>query len=421
MTRDAADALTPDFACTLCGCVCDDLTIRVRGNRVVEAERACAIARPWLLAQTTEAGAVPALVGAAPAELSDACAEAARLLKLARSPAIYGLSRSSTDGQRAAVELADRLGATIDTSASVGHAPSILALQQVGESTCSLGEVRQRADLVVYWGSDPDATHPRHRERYTPPGVATVVVGASPNATAGTGVTQFIEMPPGGDFVALWGLRLLVAGHAVPDADPQLVELAGRLTAARWRVVFFGAGLVQTALAHRSVEALLQLVRDLNASGRAYARRMRRYGDVAGADSVLAWQTGYPFGVNLAAGYPRYCPGEFTVPQMLERGEIDALVLVGSETLAGFPEAALRRLADIPVVALDPPGVLPPVAPAVRFNTATYGVHRGGTAYRLDEIPIPLRPVLPTHLPTDAEVLLGVLGALGEDDDVLPG
>ena len=421
MSGDLAETITEDFACTGCGCVCDDLTIRVRGDRVVEAGRACALARPWLLAQSTEAGQHPAFVGGAAVELSEACAEASRLLKLARSPAVYGLSRSTTDGQRAAVALADRLGATIDTSASVGHAPSILALQQVGESTCSLGEVRQRADLVLYWGSDPDLTHPRHRERYTPPGVETVIVGASPNVTAETGVAQFVEMPPGGDFVALWTLRMLVAGHAVPGADARLVELAARLRSARWRVVFFGAGLVQAPLAHRSVEALLQLVRDLNADGRAYARRMRRYGDVAGADSVLAWQTGYPFGVNLAAGYPRYCPGEFTVPQMLERGEIDALVLVGSETLAGFSDAALGALADIPVVALDPPGVTPPVPPMVRFQTATYGVHRTGTAYRLDEIPIPLRAVLPTHLPTDAEVLLGVLGALGEDDDVLPG
>jgi len=51
--------------------------------------------------------------------------------------------------------LADRLGATIDTTASEGHAPSILALQQFGESTCSFGEIRTDQTLVIYWGSDP--------------------------------------------------------------------------------------------------------------------------------------------------------------------------------------------------------------------------------------------------------------------------
>ncbi|MFO0999787.1 MAG: hypothetical protein U0936_05600 [Planctomycetaceae bacterium] len=40
--------------------------------------------------------------------------EAARLIRKARAPLFFGLSRSSTDGQRAVCELADRIGATID-------------------------------------------------------------------------------------------------------------------------------------------------------------------------------------------------------------------------------------------------------------------------------------------------------------------
>jgi formylmethanofuran dehydrogenase subunit B len=43
---------------------------------------------------------------------------------------IYGMSRSS-------------------------HAPSVMAIQEVGESTCTLGEVKNRADLVIFWGSNP--------------------------------------------------------------------------------------------------------------------------------------------------------------------------------------------------------------------------------------------------------------------------
>ena len=82
-------------------------------------------------------------------------------------PLIWGLSRSSTGGQRAAVLLADRIGANVDTTASVCHGPSIMAIQQVGESTCSLGEVRNRADLVIFWGADPATSHPRHFERYS--------------------------------------------------------------------------------------------------------------------------------------------------------------------------------------------------------------------------------------------------------------
>ena len=39
-----------------------------------------------------------------------------------------------------------------------------------------------------------------------------------------------------------------------------------------------------------------------------------------GADNVLTWQTGYPFAVSLARGYPRFGPGEYTATDVLGRG-----------------------------------------------------------------------------------------------------
>src|ERR1700684_751257 len=155
-----------DVACTVCGCVCDDLTITVENNRITRAEKACVLAEPWFLSQNT-VRLPTAQISGKTASVDDALGCAAEILKQARSPLIYGLSRSTTEGQRAAVALADRLGATIDTTATTGHAPSLMALQQVGESTCTLGEIKNRADLVIFWGSDPATTHPRHLERYS--------------------------------------------------------------------------------------------------------------------------------------------------------------------------------------------------------------------------------------------------------------
>src|SRR5204863_6860794 len=108
-------------------------------------------------------------------------------------------------------------------------------------------------------------------------------------------------------------------------------ELARRMKSCRYGIVFFGRGLSMTGLGHHYVEALLLLVRDLNDYTRFFARRMRVQGDVTGADTVLTWQTGYPFSVNFSRGYPRYNPGEFSAQDMLERGEADACLLLGSE------------------------------------------------------------------------------------------
>ncbi|HJT78450.1 MAG TPA: formylmethanofuran dehydrogenase subunit B, partial [Gemmataceae bacterium] len=193
---------------------------------------------------------------------------------------------------------------------------------------------------------------------------------------------------------------------------PLLTELARRMKTCRCGIVFFGLGLSMTGLGHRSVEALLRLVTDLNDFTRFYARRMRVQGDVTGADTVLAWQTGYPFSVNLARGYPRFNPGEFSANDLLERGEADACLLLGSEGVLRFTPAAQAHLRRIPTVVLDYPTVDAALPPTVRFTTAVYGVHEPGTAYRMDEVPIPLRAVLPTDYPTDAAVLRQIRAAL---------
>jgi formylmethanofuran dehydrogenase subunit B len=171
-----------------------------------------------------------------------------------------------------------------------------------------------------------------------------------------------------------------------------------------------------TGLGQHNVGALLLLVRELNDSTRFCARRLRYPGDVTGADTVLAWQTGYPFSVNFFRGYPRFNPGEFSAQEMLERGEVDGCLLVGSEGVSRFSKSAVDRLRRIPTIALDYPTVESFISPTVRFTTAVYGVHQQGTAFRMDGIPIPLRAFLPTDYPNDCTVLKAIEDQFMEDD-----
>jgi formylmethanofuran dehydrogenase subunit B len=126
----------------------------------------------------------------------------------------------------------------------------------------------------------------------------------------------------------------------------------------------------------------------------------------------LAWQTGYPFSVNLARGYPRFNPGEFTAHDLLLRGEVDACLLVGSFGVRRFSPEAIANLRRIPTIVLDPPTLESLTPPTVRFTTAIPGVHLPGTAYRMDEVPIPLRVLLPARYPSDADVLEAIWGRI---------
>jgi formylmethanofuran dehydrogenase subunit B len=97
---------------------------------------------------------------------------------------------------------------------------------------------------------------------------------------------------------------------------------------------------------------------------------------------------------------------------LLERGEVDACLLVGSESCDDLSPHARRTLQGLPTIALDYPHLRPPFEATVRIATAVYGIHAAGTAYRMDEIPIPLRQILPTSYPTDEEVLSSILAQL---------
>jgi formylmethanofuran dehydrogenase subunit B len=409
-----------DVACTVCGCVCDDLTLTFDGPRLVHFENACPLAEPWFRALNVDSVAPPRIHGKA-AAYDDAVQAAAEILKAARAPLIYGLSRSSTPGQKAAVALAESLGAVIDTTASICHGPSIMAIQDVGESTCSLGEIKQRADLVIFWGADPVESHPRHFERYSvdprseflPRGRddrAVVVIDVEPTASSAQ-ADVFVQVDRERDFELICGLRLAIRGEAAlsrvrcgPNAE-MIRELAEQMQGCRYGVVFFGLGLAQSHLGHRTVAALLELVAELNSQTRFVARRLRIPGDVTGADSVLCWQTGFPFGVDLSRGWARYNPGEFTAVDLLSRGDVDCCVIVGSESIDGFPPAARGALDSITTIVLDYPHAVPALEATVQFTTAVYGIHAAGTSYRMDEIPIPLRKLTESDLPTDERVL----------------
>ena len=59
------------------------------------------------------------------------------------------------------MSLAEAVGACVDAASVEGGGAAILALQAVGEVTCTLGEIKNRADLIIVWRADPIESHPR--------------------------------------------------------------------------------------------------------------------------------------------------------------------------------------------------------------------------------------------------------------------
>ncbi len=419
--------IVKNATCTFCGCVCDDmeLTVDLDEKRITKAKNACVLGRAWFAEHTIGDWPV-AMIDGKEVSKEEAIEETAQTLVKAKFPIIYGLSDTTCEAQRQAVAISDIIRGTIDTTTSVCHGPSGLAFQGVGESTMSLGEVKNRADLVIYWGGNPAASHPRHFTRYTvtPKGmfipngrkdrtVVLVDIRKTPSAPV---ADLFIQVKPGKDFEVLWALRALVKGKNIdPSIEEEtgvslatLEDLVDKMKNCRYGVLFFGMGLTMTRGRHFNSGAIMALTTDLNEFTHFVTKPVRGHGNVTGADNVLSWQTGYPFGVNFNRGYPRFNPGEFTTVDTLSRGDADAAMFIASDPASNFPKVAIEHMKKIPVISLDTKQTETSNLAHVAFATSTYGINTGGTVYRMDDVPITMRPAFDSPYPDDEEILTAI-------------
>lgn len=307
-----------------------------------------------------------------------------------------------------------------------------------GKVSCTLGEVKNRADLIIYWGGNPAECHPRHFTKYTltqkgkfvPNGrkgrtMVLVDIRETPSAKA---ADLFLQVRPSKDFEVLTTLRALVKGQRVDEAAvadtgltvEQLRDLADRMKRARFGVLFFGMGLSMTRGKHMNSAGLLMLAAELNAFTKFVAMPMRGHGNVTGGDVVMRWTTGYPFGVNLCRGYPRFNPGEYSTVDLLMRGDNDAALILGADPGATMPQPAIDHLARIPTIVLDPKVTHTSRLARVHITTAATGISAPGTVYRMDEIPLPLRPALKSPYPTDEEVVRRIARAVAAKPPWVP-
>lgn len=411
-----------DATCTFCGCVCDDMELTVEGTTITKAKNACVLGKSWFFNHHIEERPEATIEGR-PATYEEAVEVAAEILLNARNPITYGLSDTTCEAQRVAVAITDWIGGTVDTTTSVCHGPSGMAFQGVGEVTCSLGEIRNRADYLIFWGGNPAESHPRHFTKYSlmPKGEfipngrkdRTAVLVDVRKTKSAKAADIFLQIKPRSDFELAWALRGLAKGI---DIDPKIEQQTGislamlnevmdGMKSAQFGAILFGMGLTMTRGKHINSEAILALARDMNKHTRWVAKPMRGHGNVTGADNVVSWSTGYPFGVNLNRGYPRFNPGEFTTSDVLARGEADAALIIASDPMSNFNQPAREHLARIKSVVLDPKLSDTAKVATVAFTTAVYGINTPGTVYRMDDIPIPLRPAFESPFKSDYDVL----------------
>ena len=336
------------------------------------------------------------------ASLDEAVDAAAAILRQARAPLVYGLGQTSCEAQRRAVALAEAIGAVVDPA---GGGAAGLAFQAIGSSTATFGEIRDRAELVVVWRADPAVTNPRllERLRWIAPRVAALVVVDAQRTATAEEADAFIELDAAHDFEALWALRALVTGAPL-DRD-RAREPAARRPRASACSARATSPCIHGALDELGALALFSLVRDLSRDRHAVTlgaarrrQRARRRGRARLADRL-------PRGGELRARPPARNPGELGAAALLERGEVDAALVVASDPLE---HAVAARLRELPTVVVDARATATAQAARVAFATAADGIEVPGTVHRMDGVPVPLRAPLAGERPGVEDVLAAI-------------
>jgi formylmethanofuran dehydrogenase subunit B len=402
--------------CLGCGCGCDDISVTVSDGRITEVTPVCPVGRAWF-----GDGSIPLEIqrSGQSASLDQAVAEAAALLVEARGQVLVYIGPDLTSqAQRQAVTLADLLAATVDSATSPTAAGGLLAVQRGGRAGATLGEIRNRADILLFWGIDPAPRYPRFMARYVDPAGTHVPEGRRGRTLIGVGVGSdsspkgvdlTLTLDPSEEITALSLMRASVQGYAREQTSPgltQAIAIANRLAKARYAVLVHDAEPGDEPRNPLRVEALIALAQALNGPTRAALISLRAGGNRVGIETVLTWQTGYPFSVDYSRGHPHYDPAERGVAR-LGAGRFRAALLVGAPALDGSLSGTLARMST---VAIGPRASQAPFATRVAIDTGVAGIHESGTAYRMDEVPLQLRPPLDGRSAT--EVLRALVGAV---------
>ena len=417
------ERLVEDAVCLGCGCTCDDIRLSIQDDRIVAADKACSLGVTWFGNGIVPARVLAEGVASTPQQAVETMA---RVLTRARSPLVYLAPDVTCETQRQAVAIADLLHATLDSVTSATSLTSVLAAQQRGRAGATLGEIRNRAEVVVFWGIDPGGRYPRFQERYAPlpAGVhlpegrgSRTVIAVDVGAQRGPSDADVrVAIAPGDEVATLTRLIAALTSTGTPDStasptgplEGTLEDLARRLRHGRYVVVVADGEVPEGELPvdRQRADALVSLSLALNASTRGALSLLRGGGNRSGADAVATWQTGFPLGIDFTRGYPRYAPWSGTAFSRISRGEIDAMLIVGRVTAVPAPLPAM--LAPIATCVIGPSASESAFSMgAAVVDTGLPGLHCEGTVLRMDDVPLPVRANFRGAM--DAEVITRAL------------
>lgn len=402
------------MVCSGCALLCNDIETEITGEDLTTCRHICRRGYDLVSAALAARQAPGCFVEGRVTTLEEAVLTAARLLRKAKQPLFWGLDNTAMEDQAAGLKLAFRLGAIIDGVSSGAVGSTVKAVIKGTIPTCTLEEVRAHADTVIYWGSNPHQTHPRHLSRFTyyPRGdtvqrnweLERQLVCIDVHTTEMEAISKFfIKLTPGEEQSFQVSLGQALAGKPAPD--PRAKELLNIIQNSRYPVVFAGDGLFCEPEGRPDpfcqILQILERVRvipmltSFNQRG-LYHNLFAETGkaDKARPDSKAVFTSSLSFQGQSGAG------------------TVDCCLFIGPGPMSSLPRQLAGVLHQIPVIVFNPLISAYNAAARVMVKVGLTGLSAGGQAVRQDGLEVKINPVFSEPAPTAGHIFAMILAAL---------
>ena len=417
MTFQKKSNIIADVTCPFCSLLCDDLVLRNYAGKLSIKKNDCPKAVHGF--ERIDPDISPRIHGN-DCTLEDAIGHAANIMSNARQPIITGLG-TDINGSRAAMLLAETTGSIIDHSHSNGMMSNALILQTSGWMLTTLSELKNRADLIVFIGTDASTNYPRFFERFIwdQDSLAGLKKNNRDCVFIGNKLNTRLGIKPNGgnptviscsdeslsEIIGL--LRALVNGVKIKSSMisgkklTALKNLSERLKNAKYGVFVWAAGEFSQSYAELTVHAICELTKELNLTTRFSGLPLGGNNGGISFSNVCTWQSGYPMRVNYSAGHPDYDPHNFSTSEALKNTESDAMLWISS-----FDSDLSPPVTSVPTIILSRPSKRLALDTEIYIPVATPGLDHPGNLSRTDSVvTLPLKQIRDTHLPSVSETL----------------
>lgn len=288
--------------------------------------------------------------------------EAAAALVAARRVLVTGFAAAPAETAALACDLAEALGAAVDPGAGDCGPIAGPTIARVGSVTADPDELRDRADLVVFWFCGGSVRAGAFRTAFATPATATGrprrVLAVGPEAAP----HDHVAVPRNGAVDLARLLHAAVAGVAMPPPPPPLAAAYDTL-----RADLDAAGCIAFVTDHDDPTgldpwSLAGLVRTLAHAKPAFEVPLVPAGEAA---AVCTWRYGAAGAIARAdRDGAAFLPAECDALRLVSRGEVDAVVAAGP--LSAAVEAAVAARGDALTLVRADERSLPALLAAVR-------------------------------------------------------